>query len=300
VQAYKEGSYIEAETKLQEAFEMLQVPSLGLWYARALIKNGKLLEALDVYTTATTLSASGKKSAVHEQAKRDAAAELAELQPRIPRLTLTTQGPLEGVEVVLDSKTVPHDTLGSARPLNPGVHHAEARLGERHVERSITIAEGAQLSLELDLSSLRVVEPPAVAPPPPEPIKPQVGSPVTQAPAPTSSKASVFNQRNLGWAVLGLGGVATLVGATTGIVVHSKKSQLDESGACDGTECSSSQRDLRVSYNRFRLVSGTSFIVGAVGIAAGASLLLWAPKTKSEPRAGIWMGIGTVSVEGAF
>ncbi|MGE5783449.1 MAG: hypothetical protein ACM3ZE_02625, partial [Myxococcales bacterium] len=48
-QLYESGDYAGAEQKFQQAFSTLKAPTLGLWYARALAKQGKLTEAASAY-----------------------------------------------------------------------------------------------------------------------------------------------------------------------------------------------------------------------------------------------------------
>src|SRR5689334_3893827 len=83
VEAYQGGNYTLATDKLGRAFEILRVPSLGLWSARALAKSGKLVEASERYLVVTRLDASGD-IAVQNQAKAEAATEREALLPKIP------------------------------------------------------------------------------------------------------------------------------------------------------------------------------------------------------------------------
>src|SRR5882724_10278109 len=49
VESYQSGQFQVASEKLEKAYRMLQVPSLGLWSARALVKLGHLVEAQERY-----------------------------------------------------------------------------------------------------------------------------------------------------------------------------------------------------------------------------------------------------------
>jgi hypothetical protein len=55
VNAYLDEDYQLAESRLESAYAVLRVPSLALWSARALEKNGKLIEAARRYLEATKL-----------------------------------------------------------------------------------------------------------------------------------------------------------------------------------------------------------------------------------------------------
>ena len=72
VAAYEAEHYDVASEKLEKAFAVLQAPSLGLWSARALVKQDKLLEAVERYLATSRLSLSGGDLAVQKRAKADA------------------------------------------------------------------------------------------------------------------------------------------------------------------------------------------------------------------------------------
>src|SRR5688572_21582724 len=75
VEAFQAGNFQAASDKLARAYEILRVPSLGLWSARALAKVGKLVEASERYLDVTRLDASKGDTAVQRQAQTDAAVE---------------------------------------------------------------------------------------------------------------------------------------------------------------------------------------------------------------------------------
>jgi hypothetical protein len=92
-----------------------------------------------------------------------------------------------------------------------------------------------------------------------------------------------------------VGGVAT----AAGILVLAKRGQLDDSNNCKGTVCTGAERDRLDSYNQMRTMSTIGFVVGAVGIGVGTTLLLTAPKPR-EAGVSAWLGIGSVGVTGSF
>jgi hypothetical protein len=75
-----------AVDNLRRAFGVVKVPTLGLWYARALVKTGKLVEATERYGEVVRLDVTEGKIKDQKQAQADAAAELEALKPRIPTL----------------------------------------------------------------------------------------------------------------------------------------------------------------------------------------------------------------------
>jgi uncharacterized protein HemY len=51
VSAYRAGDYESASEKLEKAYELMPVPSLGLWSARALVQRGSWTQAAERYLT---------------------------------------------------------------------------------------------------------------------------------------------------------------------------------------------------------------------------------------------------------
>ena len=108
-------------------------------------------------------------------------------------------------------------------------------------------------------------------------------------------------QRTLGWVGLGVGAAGVVLGGITGLVASSKKSDLDSGDCLDG-RCGPSERDEVESYNSMVTLSTVGFVVGGIGLAAGATLLLTAPSPNSESEAYVapWVGIASAGIKGRF
>ena len=151
VQALEQGDVELATQKLTKAFELLPVPSIALWLGRALAKKGQLVEAAEHFIQAGRLSVSqGGEQAVQEQAQRDAAKELNDLTPRIPKLVITLEGAKPGeVTLSVDGKALSTALLGEEQPINPGAHAVRGTRGAEVVEQSVTVVEGQKQPLVL-------------------------------------------------------------------------------------------------------------------------------------------------------
>lgn len=298
IRAYESGRFTVAVDKLDRAFGVVKVPTLGLWYARALVKTGKLVEASERYGEVIRLEITEGKVKEQKQAQAEAAEELEALKPKIPALTITVVDAADDSEVLLDGSPIPSKLFGLATPANPGVHRIQAKQGAQLVEQVVTLSESESKSVELRLN-------PAGA----GATKLGTAGPVREHPAATSGAASKTapvpeeprgrTQKTIGWISLGLGGAATVAGVVTGLMAKSKRDQLDNSGSCRGTNCLPVVDDMRSSYNHLRSAATVSFIVGAVGIGAGTTLLLTTPKPK-EAAVAAWLGIGSVGLTGRF
>jgi len=292
LEAYKAGRYDEAVEKLSRAYAVVKVPGLGLWTARALEKAGKLVEASEIYHEVGMLPVTEGDRAVQEVAQQEAAKEREALLPRIPKLAVQVQGAAASeVEVMVDGVAVASALIGVARPANPGSHTASAKLGEQEMSEEVTLAEGESKTVVLELSAPATAEPPAVERPATAP-----GTNPTADRGPHEGKL----QRTLGWVGLGVGGAGLVFGTATGIMVLKKKSALEGDGCVDGA-CYTDQGDDVDSYNSMRTLSTVGFVVGGVGAAAGAALLLTAPKPKETgSRVRAWVGVGSAGLAGSF
>jgi hypothetical protein len=303
MKAYKDGNYDEANDKLGRAYAVVRAPSVGVWSARALVKVGKLVEASERYLEVTRMQVSTGDAAIQEEAKQAAATEREALLPRIPKLTIVIENASDGVEVRLDSTAVPAALVGAERPVNPGKHVVEAKVGEQVVTEEVTLAEGESRSVTLKLPV--AAPPPEPAPPPPVAALPAPApAPPPPAPAPPEADrgpAPGGLQRTLGWVGIGVGGAGLLFGGITGMMVLSKKSKLDDGDCLDGG-CGPAEWDAVDSYNSYRTLSTVGFVVGGVGLAAGAALLLTAPSSSEAPRSFVspYLGVASAGVTGRF
>jgi hypothetical protein len=322
---FKAGEYRSAVDKLGRASAITKTSKLLLWYARALVKVGSLVEASERYAEASRLDASGTtNSAEQKKAQQEAESERKQLLPRIPVLQITFPGVPSGeVELSIDATVVHAALIGQPRPVNPGTHEVKARRGEQLVQQSVTVTEGQTLPLPLSFpaQSQPVAVVPAaaavpVAPVPPPSVPQAAANPPATATAtplqsttmaPTETKPastaeqqpSGSSQATLGWVFLGIGGAGLAVGAVSGALVYSKKSALDRSGDCIDNLCASTQHSAVESYRTLRAVSTAGFVVGGVAAAAGLYFVLAAPNSNGVTMSA-WMGPTSSGLQGRF
>jgi hypothetical protein len=232
--------------------------------------------------------------AAQERAKKtlDAA------KPRVAKLKIAVSAPAgTPMMVKLDGQVVPVANLGMNRPTDPGAHTIEASApGYLTATGKVTLAEGATDSIALTLE----VDPnaPKEASPPSDKNASAHSSPQSvEAPPPGPEP-----NRLPAYVLLGVGGVGLVVGTIGGIVALGKKSDLDS--ACSGNKvCPTSAQGIRDSASSAGTVSTVGFVVGAIGLMAGATLyvLRW---PVSSPDAGtsaaIYVTPGGGGVRGAF
>jgi hypothetical protein len=259
VEAYQAGDFATARDRLETAYQLLRVPSLGLWSARALAKLGKLVEAEARYLEVIRLPTSVGDEAIQEQARQDARNERAELARRIPSVLVRIDGaPAGEVAVTIDGAPLA-SSVGENQLVNPGRHRIEGIRGTARAQAEISVVEGERKDAVLRFSGVVADGADAAL--------------AVQRPSPSGAHSTL---RTVGWATLVGGGAGLALGAVTGLLAISKKGALDDAGCMNGG-CPPDQRGAVDSYQSMRLVSGVGLIAGAVLAGAGTYLLLTTP-----------------------
>ncbi|HMF44870.1 MAG TPA: hypothetical protein VKQ32_29560 [Polyangia bacterium] len=266
VEAFQAGDFATAHDRLEAAYRLLQVPSLGLWSARALGKLGKLVEADARYLEVIRLPTSVGDEAIQAQARQDAERERGELARRIPSIQVRVQGaPVAEVAVTIDGAPVVGSALGDSQLVNPGHHRIEGVRGATRAHADVDVAEGEQREAALGFAA---------------PTAEAGSGGAADAGLRAQSGASTGGgpMRTVGWVTLGAGGAGLATGVVTALIVRSKKNHLDGVGCGDGGQnCPVSEASNVDSFNSWRPVPTISLIAGALLSGAGAYLLLTTP-----------------------
>lgn len=273
------GHYDKASDELERAYDVLRVPTIGLWSARALEKRTRLVQAAERYREVQRLDLPDLEREVHEKAKADAETELGALVPRIPRLTIDVT-PAHAAKVSLDGKELASALLGTSLPVDPGTHVVVVEEGGARVERRAELAEGEARSM---LVTLDEAPPPKPAPPPLAPRR----TPTPPAPPPPRASGSPGGLVAAGWIGVGLGGVGVVAGSVLGGVAASEHADLqrDVASHCVANVCppSATRQDAIDALGAHRAESTGLFIGGGVALAVGVTILLVAPHVASAP-----------------
>lgn len=185
---------------------------------------------------------------------------IANLEKRLPKLTLESDGSIANLVVLRDGKEVGAATFGVALPVDPGTHSIVVRApGRSDNVLSVELAEGEQRSLKLEPGApLDVAKPAAESAPPPAP---------RATPRETSSST-----RTAGFVIGGVGAAGLVTSLVTGALVLSKKSTVDDE--CSNKVCSPAGVEAGEDGALFSTVSTVAFAVGAVGLGVGTYLVL--------------------------
>jgi hypothetical protein len=283
--------YKGAEAEFRRANALFHAPTLVLGLARAQAGQGKFVEAWESYHSIILENVTTTPSFANALA--DAQREIVKVEARRGRVTITVTG-ADAPKVTIDDAPLKTETLGVARFVDPGVHVVKASAdGHKTATQSITIAEGSTqsvaLALEVDPNAPAVVA--ATAP-----------GDTSQPSSETTSGGGGSWNLTAGYVVGGVGAAFLIEGIITGVIAIGKHSDLAKvcTNGCpsgDGSELS--------SYHTVGTLSTVGFIVGAVGVAGGAVLILTAPKhPSSAPATGFqitpYVGFGSAGATGTF
>jgi hypothetical protein len=274
----KAGKYVEAQDRLHRAHAIVPAPTVRLLEGRALEGMDKLVEAAEAYEQVRRTKLEDDAPEAYARATKEAVEDLRRVRPQIPTVTVMLEGighATPGFEIRVDGVQLPAELLGAKRPVNPGSHEVVATLDGKVVERRELLLKPKQHERVLirvqPRSAPASVQPTPAAPPP--------------------ADQSDFPYRPVAWGSLGLGGAGLATGAVFLVIMLNKQSTLDEH--CEDQICPSQYQDDLDMYRRARTFSTIGFVVGALGVGAGFTLLHLAPQGKrAQPGGQVQARIG--------
>jgi hypothetical protein len=315
IDLYEKGDYEPALDRLSRAYAVVRAPTLGLWLARALDKNGKLVRAAERYREVTRYPLNDQSPPQFHQAQADASKELPALEARIPSVIVRIEGAeVDEVLIQLNGNPLRSAFVGVAVPVNPGTATVEGTFEGKTVTQTAELKEGdKKKSLVLQFAASAAppagAAPPAAAPasaapsPTPAPSFQPAGA-TPASPAADTGTEPGFVHTTLPWIALGVGGAGLIGGGVAGLIALNKKSSLDDGNCWEGN-CGTWAQDDVDTYNQMRILTTVGLVVGGVGIATGVTLLLTAPKSPEQPppataRVEPWVGLGSAGMRGVF
>jgi hypothetical protein len=259
----------EACAKFRASLALRRSPGTLLNIGKCLESSGDLTGAVAVLEETLARArteADTRKAEVWSGAAR---AALDALTPRVPRLVLAA--PTEpDARVALDGQAF--SAFGTEEPLNPGPHVLVATApDEPRIEHRFELVERQVLVLSL---SALVPAQVALGEAEPAPI-----APVASERHELGHDDSRSGSRLLAWSILGVGGAVLIAGGVTGAIAVGKTSDLERE--CPERQCPG---DLSApeSAHRTAVIADVLMGVGLVGVAVGATWLLW-PQDDTAP-----------------
>jgi hypothetical protein len=256
------------------------------------------------------LEVAEKAHAAGESAKeRKARERAAQIEGKVPHLTVRVTDPVPGLKLARDGVEVGRAQWGVPMPVDSGSHAVIASASgyvtatvHADVER-----DGAEASVTVPALERETAPAPSSVPPPAPLSAPMI--PPTESPAPVASTGTPgqgqgHGQRIAGWVVGGAGVVALGVG---GVLALTAKSSYDGATGCSASACTDpSGFETRNSARTQGNVATVVLIAGAAAVIGGGVLWLTAPSSASGASGGsagavrFGVGPGTAFVSGKF
>ncbi len=205
VAAAREERWDDAAEAFQRSYELLPRPLTLLNLAGAYAQTGHLVESVEAYRMFLM-----ERQGVTARMRSDAEAQLADLEPRIPRARIRVLGITEGDVVRLDEYELSTASLEQPLPVNPGEHAVTVQRGEQEpIVVPFTLSEGATDDVLVDARTLETAAVTTV----PGRVGPVVGG--EEGPS-TPSRSLVDDP--IFWIVV-VGAALVVGGVVTGVVV---------------------------------------------------------------------------------
>lgn len=260
------GDLKGALEKLRAAHALGNTPITGVELCKTHASLAQPVEAREVCLGVGRIPPLAGETSRSVDARNEAARIAEDMKAKIAtvRLQVTGVPPRREPTVLVDGAPVPSAALGELRAVDPGRHEIVARIGNGPETRS---------TVDLAPGESKVIALPVQAPPDePEPV----------AVGPGAGAAPPRRERSNGLATAGfvVGGIGVGIGAITGIVALSAKSDLDAS--CTDKICGKEDHDALDSAKRWGTISTVTFVIGGAGLLVGLIATLAAPKSSAS------------------
>lgn len=303
-QLYEGGDFAAAQGLFARAYAVYPAPTLVLWEARSLDKLGRLVEAEERYATVLRYAIQPNDPDVFRAAASEASQEIVRLRGRIPTVTIRLKGQQAeqpGIEVEIDGRMIKPAVLGYPVPVDPGLRTIVVRLNQvERFRQTIAAEERGRRSVDVWLTPQLDTKPSFG----PIGVVPTNGLATEDAASAKPEDGSWDLHRTLGWSSLGLGVIGATTGVVAGLIASNKYDTLETK--CGGGICLTPHHDDLDAFRKYRTVSTVGYVVGALGAAAGVTLLLTAPARphaavdQTEERVAVRLGVGHADVRVGF
>jgi tetratricopeptide (TPR) repeat protein len=254
------GRYEEAAMLFEQAEERYHAPTLLVAAGRAHARLGRLRRALDRFNRVLGEQLDPQAPAEFRQAQREALLEREAIERSMPRLVVEVAG--EGAaQTRLDIDGVPA-RAGEAMALDPGPHEVRARAGSSVAVRRVSLAPSERATVTLELAAQ------------------SSASPNAEAGAGGIPVASIV--------AFGVGGAALVLGTVTGALALGEAASLKQ--RCPGDRCAPEDRSSQEDAYVLADISTASLVVAGVGVAAGFTIWIVAPRDDPAPSARVQLG----------
>jgi hypothetical protein len=173
------GKFADALDKFTRAESAFSAPTNVVRIAECQAALGQLVESAESYRATLRMPVPPGSPAAFQAALDQAKTELAQVEPRVPKLVVTiAPAGVAGVDVQIDSQHVSAALVGEPIPLDPGAHQVIVSAP------AYAAVEQTAMLRERDTTSIIAVLRPTAAPPPLPPPAPTAQTAPTPLPPP--------------------------------------------------------------------------------------------------------------------
>jgi hypothetical protein len=286
VTQFKQGAHAKALGLFSRVAQLKDSPNVELYLGYCHTELGNDHAAHQAFSLAVrqALENADPKYAAARRAAQD---QLAVLELRLAKLTISLVEDSKTASVTLDDKRLSPSELGSTIVVNPGVHYIVAEsTGKKRLHREVELEKGSSKTITLLFEQADVSAIPTSPPPTPAPETAR------------ESRSQPFTTYGFAAAGLGLAGFGVLA-----VAGYQTKSTFDRLRRECGAGCSdASHRDLIDSGKTYQTVANVGLATGIIGTLASAALLYLGYSREERPRPGLEVGAGTalLSCQGRF
>jgi hypothetical protein len=281
------GRWPEALEKLRRVGNVKLTSGIRYHIALCEVHLGRLASALDDFTAAQSQAQTDGAQDVQRLVTK----QLADLGPRVPRLTIRVTPQPADLAVKIDDTVLAPGAVGTPVPVDPGVHRVEATASKRApATATVTVQERDVTSIDLTLVETQTPS----APPAPSPQAPPVAPP---PPAPAEASTPPGGGPSRTGAIVATAGAGAL--ALVGVVAYVVAGASVTSGAQQcASERTTSPCDAQKNTVRAWDFTAAGSWIGAAGVGAIAIILWTRP---AEPAsAALLVGPMSLGVRGTF
>jgi len=268
------GDYAGALSKLMQVATFKSTAQVSFNIGVCNEKLGKLVVALGHYRIAL---ADAEQDPALKKVAAEASSAIADLEPKIPSLTIKRGINADDATVTIDGKEVASAAIGSPMMLDPGTHNVEATAsGFDPFKKQVKLASGEKSNLDIELTRNSTVKPspaPSSSAPSTAPTTTSSAPSEDQPTAPQPASSGGSGMKVAGWLAIGIGVAG---GITSGIFYAKRSSAIsDLNGMCgaDKQSCPDSARSKIDDGKSATLIGNIGLGVGVVGLVTGVILL---------------------------
>jgi hypothetical protein len=293
VKLYQAKKFAPALQQFQTSYDTVASPNSLLYIARCQAEMGNLKEAHKTFQR--VIVEAEAKPEKYAPTRDSAKGEIEELANKISVLTVNVTNPKDSSRLRVGGAIIAREDWGKPIPLDPGpVTVTLDTDGAPSVKEDLTLTKSERKTLDLTVPEPKV----DVAPPPPPPEEKDGGGP---------------SGLLIGGLIAGTIGVAGMVtfAVAGGMSLGTYSDVEDKCSALPGGKCTSAQDHEQIDEGeQQQLIANVGAIVGGVGLALGATLIIVdvatggggddAPKDEAKLPVDIVIGPGYAGVSGTF